>query len=53
MGREIRRKNPSYWNKMQDEENHYLKDVQLQIEVNANIRRTGLIIDPTSKKSKQ
>lgn len=50
IGKEIRRKNPSYWKKIQDEKNFYLKDVQLQVKVNANIRRTGLIIDPTSKK---
>lgn len=51
-GREIRRKHPKIWKEIQDEDRAYLKDVKLEVHVDANIRRTGLIIDPTINKLK-
>ncbi len=52
IGREIRRKRPKLWKEIQDEERTYLEDVKLEVHVDANIRRTGLIIDPTINKIK-
>ncbi|WNF37503.1 Ger(x)C family spore germination protein [Bacillaceae bacterium IKA-2] len=52
IGQEIRRKRPKVWTEIQDEDRIYLKDLKLEIHVDANIRRTGLIIDSTINKIK-
>ncbi|MEW9669295.1 Ger(x)C family spore germination protein [Ammoniphilus sp. 3BR4] len=52
IGREIRRHHPDFWHQVKEEWPSRLKEVQLNIKVEANIRRSGLIFDPTPSKLK-
>jgi spore germination protein KC len=52
IGRELRRFYPSYWKK-QKESYSYLDIVEFDIQVESNVRRSGLIIEPTQLKLKE
>lgn len=52
IGREIRRHHPDFWHEVKEGWHSRLKEVQLDIKVEANIRRSGLIFDPTPSKLK-
>lgn len=51
VGREIRRFYPEYWKEIKGS-SAYLNQVDFDIKVKSNVRRSGLIIDPTQVRSK-
>ncbi|WP_180994176.1 Ger(x)C family spore germination protein [Bacillus sp. Marseille-P3661] len=51
IGRELRRFYPDYWSEIRDSY-AYLDRVEFDIKVKSNVRRTGLIIEPTQVKLK-
>jgi spore germination protein KC len=52
IGRDLRRFYPSYWKKQNDSYT-YLDQVEFDIQVESNVRRSGLIIEPTQLKLKE
>lgn len=52
IGRELRRYYPAVWNQKKEEWPSYLPKVAFDIQVDANIRRSGLIVEPTQLKIK-
>lgn len=51
IGRDIRRFYPEYWKEIKGS-SAYLNQVDFDIKVKSNIRRSGLIIEPTQVRSK-
>lgn len=47
IGQKLRRNYPEDWNKLKDQPEELLAKVQFEIQVTSNIRRSGLIIEPT------
>lgn len=52
IGREVRRNHPKFWRHVKDNWDKHLKEVALNINVKSNIRRSGLILEPTPTKLK-
>ncbi|WP_134703203.1 Ger(x)C family spore germination protein [Ammoniphilus sp. YIM 78166] len=52
IGRDVRRYHPKAWRKMGRDWDTHLKQVALNIEVKSSIRRSGLILEPTTTKMK-
>ncbi|MER2010612.1 MAG: Ger(x)C family spore germination C-terminal domain-containing protein [Psychrobacillus sp.] len=52
VGREVRRFYPEYWGKISSS-TAYLGQVEFDIQVESNVRRSGLIIEPTIEKQKE
>ncbi|HZG86637.1 Ger(x)C family spore germination protein [Paenibacillus sp.] len=50
IGRELRRHYPKVWRKLEPEWEKTLREVRITAEIDANIRRSGLVIDPTINK---
>jgi len=50
IGREVRRHYPKAWRQMQPEWEEKLQEVRIAANIDANIRRSGLVIDPTINK---
>jgi spore germination protein KC len=51
IGRELRRYHPESWHKVSDSWGEQLQHVQLDVKVDANVRRNGLVVDPTINKT--
>ncbi len=52
VGREIRRFYPDHWKKIKDS-TAYLGQVDFDFQVESNVRRSGLIIEPTQEKQRE
>jgi len=50
IGRELHRRDPAAWKSLESRWDEKLKDVRIKTDINANVRRTGLVIDPTINK---
>jgi spore germination protein KC len=53
IGQELRRHHPGKWHEVSGEWEERLKDVHLEVKIDANIRRSGLVIDPTINKMEE
>ncbi|MGP4039471.1 Ger(x)C family spore germination protein [Gracilibacillus sp. D59] len=47
IGQKLRRSYPNVWKEVKDQQNEILAKVKFDIQVTSNIRRSGLIIEPT------
>jgi len=52
IGKDIRKFHPGYW-KEQKDSYAYLQNVEFDIQIESNVRRSGLIIEPTQLKVKE
>lgn len=52
IGQEVRRRYPKVWEQEQGDWPTFLRQVTLEINVDANVRRSGLLIEPTQSKIK-
>jgi len=52
IGRDVRRYYPDYWQKIRDSSS-YLNQVEFDIQVESNVRRSGLIISPTQEQARK